>query len=76
MTKEQWKGAVKFYLASLPVGTVMTVNGVRDLYPPPEGVDPRNMGGFFHKWENIGYAKNPRKECHGRPIAIFQKVEE
>lgn len=51
-----------------------TVDDVRRVLPPPEGMDPRVMGAVFTRkdWELVGYKSSHRRECHGRPIARFR----
>lgn len=51
----------------------VTINDVRRLCPPPEGVDPRVMGAVFRRsqWKRVAYIDNSRTACHHRPIAIF-----
>lgn len=55
-------------------GKVVTIDDVRGVLPPPEGTDPRVMGAVFSKreWECLGYRQSTRKECHGRPVAIWR----
>jgi hypothetical protein len=52
----------------------VTIDQVREVCPPPKGVDPRIMGAVFTRkhFEAIGWIDSRRKECHFRPIRIFQ----
>lgn len=51
-----------------------TVNQVREVLPPPDGIDGRVMGAIFNKsdWQNMGYVSSDRGVCHKRPIALFR----
>ena len=55
----------------------ITINDVRAACPPPDDVDPRVMGGVFTRkqWRKVGYVNSERRECHGRPLAVFQLRE-
>lgn len=57
-------------------GTV-TIDDVRDVCPPPDGVDPRVMGAVLRApaFEVIKYQKSSRRECHNRPVAVFRLIE-
>jgi len=49
----------------------ITINDVREICPPPKGVDPRVMGAvFLHKdFEATGeFVLSSRATCHNRPI--------
>lgn len=52
----------------------VTINDVREVCPPPETVDPRIMGAVLRapEFEACGYRKSDRRECHGRPVAVFR----
>jgi hypothetical protein len=52
----------------------VTIDMVRDIFPPPSDVDPRVMGAVFTKteWERIGYTSGNRKVSHARPISKFR----
>lgn len=54
-------------------GSLVDVNMVRDVVPPPEDIDPRIMGAIFRtkQWKKIGYVNSGRATCHNRPIAQF-----
>ncbi len=56
-------------------GDPITIDDIRDQFPPPENVDPRIMGAVFinSDWVCIGYRKSNRSLCHKRPIGIFQR---
>ena len=56
----------------------VTIDDVRQVCPPPDGVDPRVMGAVFKgkDWECIGYQKSKRSACHNRPIGQFQIKED
>lgn len=51
----------------------VNINDVRAECPPPDGVDPRCMGAVFSGKDfiRIGYIDSSRRQCHGRPIAVF-----
>lgn len=51
-----------------------TVDDVRELAPPPEGIDPRVMGAIFRprEWEPGGWVQSRRRACHGRPVRVFR----
>lgn len=52
----------------------VTIDDVREVCPPPAGVDGRVMGAVFRPrkdWECVDYRKSWRRECHGRPVGIF-----
>jgi extradiol dioxygenase family protein len=51
-----------------------TINDVREVCPPPAGIDPRAMGAVFRTpdWESVGYQRSNRATCHNRPICIFR----
>ena len=52
----------------------ITINDVREICPPPRGIDPRVMGAVFrHKdFEATGqFVLSNRSTCHGRPIQRF-----
>ncbi len=52
----------------------ITINDVRDICPPPRGIDPRVMGAVFrHKdFEATGeFVLSNRTTCHNRPIQRF-----
>lgn len=53
----------------------ITIDDVREVCPPPAGIDPRVYGAVFNTddYECVGYRKSTRKECHNRPIGIFRK---
>ena len=53
---------------------VITVNDVREVCPPPDGIDPRVMGAIFRSkaWEKVGYISSSR--AHMRPIAQFKRL--
>ena len=63
------------YMIFLGKGSV-TVDDVREVCPPPAGVDPRVMGAIFHTadWVKVGFRNSKRKTCHKRPIAVFELV--
>lgn len=52
----------------------VTIDDVRAVLPPPEGVDPRVMGAVFKasEFESVGWTTSKRKECHKRPIQRFR----
>lgn len=54
-------------------GTV-TVDDVRAICPPPDGVDGRVCGAIFagREFERVGFVNSQRKTCHGRPLSVFQ----
>lgn len=55
-----------------------TIDMVRAVCPPPEGVDPRVMGAVFQcrkatdPWRKDGFVSSKRKACHGRPVGVFK----
>jgi hypothetical protein len=55
----------------------VTIDDVREFYPPPAGVDPRVMGAIMRapEFEAVGYRKSTRATCHNRPIAIFRLAQ-
>ena len=55
----------------------VTVNDIREVLPPPEGVDPRVFGAVLNRkrWRCIGYTQSDRKVSHARPIAKFVPIE-
>jgi hypothetical protein len=73
--RAEWLAEARALLGSKPEGTRMTVNDVRAVCPPPPDVDGRVMGSVFKKpdWVPVGYVKSSRRECHNRPIALFEK---
>ena len=60
-------------LLALKNGSV-TVDDVRNICPPPNGVDPRVMGAVLKSKDFIcvGHRKSGRGECHHRPIGVFK----
>ena len=53
----------------------ITINDVREVCPPPKGIDPRVMGAVFrHKdFEATGeFVLSNRSTCHNRPIQKFR----
>lgn len=54
----------------------VTVDDVREICPPPAGVDSRIMGAIFNTkdWKPAGYTQSKRRECHGRVIRQFVRV--
>jgi hypothetical protein len=52
----------------------ITIDDVRKVCPPPEGVDPRVMGAVFNKadYESLGWINSTRPECHRRPVQRFR----
>ena len=52
----------------------VTINDVRAYCPPPEGADPRIMGGVFTRAEfvRVGFTMSERKPCHHRFIGVFR----
>ena len=64
------------YICSHPIGTQLTVDDVREVIRPPEGLDPRVMGCLFKLpgWRAVGYRKSTRATSHYRPISIFERV--
>lgn len=51
----------------------VTVDDVREVCPPPEGVDGRVMGAILREpeWIKSGYVNSSRKISHRRPISQF-----
>lgn len=58
------------------VGDCITVDDIRALAPPPDGVDPRVMGAVLRapQWQRVGYVNSRRLVCHKRPVAQFRRV--
>ncbi len=58
------------------VGEEITIDDVREVAPPPEGVDPRIMGAILRApdWRPVGYRASKRKTCHKRPVSVFKRV--
>jgi hypothetical protein len=52
----------------------ITIDDVRAVLPPPEGVDPRVMGAVFKQDEfvSVGWTTSKRKVNHRRPIQRFK----
>ena len=52
----------------------ISIDEVRMACPPPEGADPRVMGGVFNlkQWRKTGYRNSWRRACHNRPVALFE----
>jgi hypothetical protein len=52
----------------------ITIDDVRAVCPPPDGVDPRIMGAVFQKdrFVRVGFAVSERRACHGRMIGVFR----
>jgi hypothetical protein len=52
----------------------ITIDDVRAVCPPPDGVDPRIMGAVFQKnqFVRVGIAVSERRACHGRMIGVFR----
>lgn len=69
------KTAVKIAVSRLD--RTVTVDDVRELCPPLEGLDPRLMGAIFrHKmFEPVGFENSTRRDCHYRPIRRFKLIE-
>lgn len=67
------QAAVELYHQRGPI----TVNDVREVCPPPDGMDGRVMGAIFstRQWRCVGYGKSDRRECHGRPVGRFEYTE-
>jgi hypothetical protein len=58
-------------------GLPVSVDDVRKVYPPPDGVDGRLMGVVFRKgWRVAEEIKSARKTCHARPIKAFIPISE
>lgn len=55
-------------------GRAISVDDVRAVCPPPEGIDGRVMGAIFRakEWEKVGYDNSVRSTCHFRPVARFR----
>lgn len=55
-------------------GRTVTVDDVRAVCPPPDGIDPRVMGAVFRNkdWECLGYERSTRATCHNRPVGVFR----
>lgn len=64
--------ALRLYRQS---GRPITIDEVRGVCPPPEGIDPRVMGAVFTGWVAVGFVNSRRRMCHGRPIRLFQPAE-
>lgn len=63
----------------LEVRQSITINDVRDVCPPPSGIDPRVMGAVLrHRdFEPTGeFVLSSRRACHARPIRRFRLVRE
>ena len=59
------------------LGRPITVDDIRDYYPPPAKYDSRVMGGIFAErsvWRKVGEEKSKRAECHHRTISLFDRV--
>ena len=52
----------------------VTIDQVRVQCPPPHGIDPRIMGAVFTRKHFVApvWVDSKRKECHFRPIRVFQ----
>jgi hypothetical protein len=53
----------------------ITIDHVREVCPPPKGIDPRVMGAVFKHadFEPTGeYVQSGRNTCHRRPIMRFK----
>lgn len=55
-------------------GKEVTIDDVRQLCPPPAGVDPRVNGAVFKRpeWELIRHQPSVRATCHHRLVAVFR----
>lgn len=62
--------AVKLHLST---GLPITIDDVRKVCPPPEGVDGRVMGSVLRQpeWVKTGYINSDRKACHNRVVSQF-----
>lgn len=76
--REDWLDAAR--MAAVRLGKsqpVVTIDDVREVCPPPPGVDPRVMGAVFWPrdvWERVGFVSSKRKACHNRPVAQHRYI--
>lgn len=51
----------------------ITIDDVREVCPPPAGVDPRVCGAVFRtdEFEGGGYVNSSRSVNHHRPVRLF-----
>lgn len=56
----------------------VTIDDVREVVPPPEGVDPRVMGAVFRveSWRLLRHERSRRSDCHHRPVGVWRLKEE
>lgn len=68
--------AAAFVVASKMPDGMITIDDVRAVCPPPDGIDPRVMGTILRApdWRKIGYTNSRRGTCHKRPVAIFERA--
>ncbi|MEY4931922.1 MAG: hypothetical protein RLZZ403_242 [Pseudomonadota bacterium] len=55
----------------------VTVDDVREKWPPPSSLDPRIMGAIFagKEWKRVDYIVGTRGASHKRPIAVFIRAD-
>ena len=74
MTRAEYLAKARKTALGLFKGKPITVNDVREVCPPPKGMDGRVMGAIFRTddWVMIGYT--PSLRAHKRPIAQFVRA--
>lgn len=55
----------------------VTVDDVRERWPPPGDLDPRIMGAIFAgpMWKRVEYVVGTRGASHKRPISVFIRAD-
>lgn len=49
----------------------ITADDIWSISPPPDNVDPRNMGKIFQGMKRVATIKSKRGVCHHREIGVF-----
>lgn len=73
---KEWLRRAKLHAEAIAIkqGKV-TIDDVRaSIGAPPKECDPRINGAVFkgRKWRKVGQVQSTRKECHARPIAVYE----
>jgi len=74
-TRAEWLAEARAVARKLGRGgTLITIDDVRRVCPPPPEVDPRVCGAVFvrSEWQRLGYIAGSRAQSHCRPVALFR----